>query len=255
MPLIQIKDISVSFNTGTANEVRALQNISLAVPLQSFVVLLGANGSGKSTLFNALAGSVAVDAGTIIIDNENITNVIAHKRGRWFARVFQNPLQGTVGGLSVVENFRIAALRTASYKNIIKGIDSDFRQKVHQCIEQSGLPLTHKLDSLMGSLSGGQRQALTLLMATMAHSRVLLMDEPTAALDPRSADMVIQTTQKIYDQSGVTIFFVTHNMKEAVNLGNRLIIFKQGKINVDTSGAEKKEWDLKRLHDWFDAEE
>ena len=250
--MINIENISVTYNAGTANEVKALQQLSLQVLPKSFVLLLGSNGSGKSTFFNALSGTAQIDSGKIFIDNQPIHEWNAYKRSALFTRVFQNPLQGTVTGLSVIENFRIDALLTHSSKNIFGGVSTSFRKKVQEVISESGLPLANRLDTLMGNLSGGQRQALTLLMATMADCKVIMMDEPTAALDPRSAELVINTTQKIFQSSPVTIFYITHNMKEAVSLGNRLLIFKEGRIAIDASDTEKQKWDLQRLHGWFD---
>ncbi|HMT28384.1 MAG TPA: ATP-binding cassette domain-containing protein, partial [Bacteroidia bacterium] len=189
--MIQLLDINKYFFRGTVNEIHALKNISIEIPSGQFVILLGSNGSGKSTLLNCIAGSVIADNGNILVDKTDIVRLSEHKRSPWISRVFQNPLSGTASELSIIENFRLASLRSQS-KSLKVGIDNRFRNLVKEKVGQLNLGLEDKLDQPIGGLSGGQRQALTLLMAVMDQTKILLLDEPASALDPRTAELIMK---------------------------------------------------------------
>ncbi|MET6997113.1 ABC transporter ATP-binding protein [Chitinophaga defluvii] len=248
--MIALQQLDKTFNKGTANQVSALQNISLTVADQDFVVIIGANGSGKTTLFNIIAGAEFPTQGQIHINGRNVTHVPDYKRSQWIARVFQNPLSGTAPDLTILDNFRLAALRTSSKKLRI-GINDKFKNTVRDKIAELGMGLENKLLQPMGTLSGGQRQALTLVMSVMDHTEVLLLDEPTAALDPRSAAVVMTTAQKLIDQYRLTAIFITHNLKDAQHYGNRLLHMQEGKITRDITGPDKQALQLADIYGWF----
>jgi len=255
--MIELRNISKTYLRNTANAVNALQNISLTIPENSFVVVIGSNGSGKSTLLNALAGTVRVDEGNILIRGKDITSLKDYRRSKWVARIFQNPLMGTSPELTVLENFRLASLRTESKKFHI-GTGEKFRKSVKEKILMLDLGLENKLDQPMGTLSGGQRQALTLLMAVMPadngldEPRILLMDEPTAALDPRAAELVLKMAEKIIRGYNLTVVFVTHQIKDALHYGNRIICMDQGKIVQDLEQERKSGLTLNEVYQWFE---
>lgn len=249
--MIELRHITKIFNRGQANEVTALADISLTIDRGEFVVLVGANGSGKTTLLNIIAGAEIPSAGTISISGEEVTEVPEHRRSRWVARVFQNPLGGTAPELSILDNFRLAALRTRR-KRLIIGINEAFRQEVREKIAGLGMGLEGKLQQPMGTLSGGQRQALTLLMSTMDHTDILLLDEPTAALDPRSAEVIMETAQRIIREYGLTTMLITHNLRDAHRFGNRLIHIAGGKIVHDIKAQQKAQLQLKDIYEWFE---
>jgi putative ABC transport system ATP-binding protein len=248
--MIELLDIDKTFNKGTVNQVNALQRLSLTVADQDFVVIIGANGSGKSTLFNIIAGAEFSTHGTIHINGRDVTTVADYKRSQWVARVFQNPLSGTAPDLTILDNFRLAALRTTSKKLRI-GINEKFKQTVRDKIAGLGMGLENKLDQPMGTLSGGQRQALTLVMSVMDHTEVLLLDEPTAALDPRSAEVVMTTARQLIEQYKLTAILITHHLKDAQQYGNRLLHMQEGKITRDISGADKQALQLAEIYEWF----
>lgn len=248
--MIQLNHITRIFNPDQINEVTALREIDLTIGKGEFVCLIGANGSGKTTLLNVISGAVQPSAGKVLLHGEDITKLAEHKRSRWIARVFQNPLGGTAPDLSVLDNFRLAALRT-SKKTLKIGINRVFKDKVKARIAQLGLGLEDKIQQPMGTLSGGQRQALTLLMSTMDHTDILLLDEPTAALDPRSAEIVLQTAQRIIQEYNLTTIFITHNLQDALNYGNRLIQMKNGEIERDLDSATKSQLQLQQMYQWF----
>lgn len=248
--MIQLQHITRVFNQDQINEVMALEEVNLEIKRGEFVSLIGSNGSGKTTLLNVIAGAIPPSTGKVFLHGEDATSLPEHKRSRWIARVFQNPLGGTAPDLSVLDNFRLAALRT-SRKRLKIGITGAFKEKVRARIAELGLGLEDKVQQPMGSLSGGQRQALTLLMTTMDHTDILLLDEPTAALDPRSAEVVLQTAQRIINEYELTTVFITHDLQNALNYGNRLIQMKNGKVARDLDAEAKAPLQLQEVFKWF----
>ena len=248
--MIVLEHISKVFNKGKINEIVSLNDVSLEIGKGEFLVMIGANGSGKTTLLNIIGGAVKPATGKLLINGEEVTDWPEHKMSRKVARVFQNPYSGTASELSLLDNFRLAALRTGSRKLRI-GVDGIFRQKVRDTIATLGMGLENRIHLPMGSLSGGQRQALTLLMSTMDQVDILLLDEPTAALDPKSAAVVLALTDQIIREHGLTALFITHNLKDALQYGDRLIQLQEGVIIRDLKAAEKKKILLPDVYDWF----
>ena len=248
--MISLENVSKTFNKGSANEVKALDKVSLEVIQGEYVVLIGSNGSGKSTLLNAIAGTFRVDQGNVMLDNQDVSRFKDYARSTWVARIFQNPLSGTAPDLSILDNFRLAALRTRR-KTLRLGITSKFKKEVQGKIALLGMGLENRLNQKMGNLSGGQRQALTLIMAIMDEAKILLMDEPSAALDPKSAENLMQKADLIKNEFGLTAILVTHDLKDAHQYGNRIIHMVSGKIHRDLSKAEKVELSLNDLFGWF----
>jgi putative ABC transport system ATP-binding protein len=248
--MIAINDIHKVFNKGKANQVNAVNGITLQIENQEFLVIVGSNGSGKTTLLNLVAGSVLPDKGSIIIDDNDVTNLADYKRSQWIARVFQNPMSGTASDLSILDNFRLAAIRT-SPKGLSIGINDKFKREVKDKIATLGMGLENKTEQSMGTLSGGQRQALTLLMSVMDSCKVLLLDEPTAALDPRSADIVMRTADKLISDFKLTAILITHNLKDAYNYGTRIIQMAEGLVINDLNQKEKAALKQNDLFDWF----
>jgi putative ABC transport system ATP-binding protein len=248
--MIELRHITKVFNRGQVNEVTALQDINLSIAEGEFVVLIGSNGSGKTTLLNAMAGAILPSEGQILMKGEDVTQLPEHKRSRWVARVFQNPLGGTAPDLSILDNFRLAALRTQP-KRLVIGINAVFRATVRDKIAGLGLGLENKLQQPIGSLSGGQRQALTLLMSVMDHTDLLLLDEPTAALDPKSAEVVMQTAERIIQEYRLTTVLITHNLQDAHRFGNRLIQMAGGQITRDLDAAAKARLRVEEMYAWF----
>jgi len=248
--MIELTSIHKSFNRGRPNEVNALNGIDLHIAQGEFVVIVGSNGSGKSTLLNIIAGSIPPTSGTISLDGKIVNNLPDYKRSRWIARVFQNPLSGTAPDLSILDNFRLAALRTHK-KGLTIGINTVFNQRVKDKIAILGMGLENKINQPMGTLSGGQRQALTLLMGIMDDCKILLLDEPTAALDPRSADVVMKTADKLIRDFDLTAILITHNLKDAFTYGNRIIQMGEGTIMHDMDTAAKARLKQTDLFEWF----
>lgn len=248
--MIDFDHVYKSFNLGRPNEVAALKDINLHIAASEFIVLVGSNGSGKSTLLNLIAGSIFPTSGNIKIAGQNVNKLPEYKRSRWLARVFQNPLQGTAPELSIVENFRLASLRTSSKKLKI-GLNANFKKEISERVAMLGLGLENKLQQAMGSLSGGQRQALSLLMAVMADIEVLLLDEPTAALDPRSAEIVLNTADKLIKDYSITAIMVTHNLKDAHRYGSRIIQLHDGEIVRDIKKDKKDSLSYSDMYEWF----
>jgi len=237
--MLEISHIRKTFNPSTPNEVRALQGVDLTIDEGAFVIVIGTNGSGKSTLLNAVAGTFLVDTGTIRLEGSDITRWPEHRRAAFIGRVFQNPFSGTAPHMSIAENLVLAAKRGHS-RGLGWALRSDFTGEMQERIRRLGLGLEDRLDNAIGSLSGGQRQALTLLMATWLKPKLLLLDEHTAALDPRSAEQVIRISEEIIARDQLTTLMVTHSMQQAVNLGDRLIMMHRGRILHDLHGAEKR---------------
>ncbi|MDB5147543.1 MAG: ATP-binding cassette protein [Mucilaginibacter sp.] len=248
--MITITDVHKIFNKGKANQVNAVNGITLEIKDGEFLVVVGSNGSGKTTLLNLIAGSVLPDTGAINIDGTDVSKMPDYKRSQWIARVFQNPLSGTAPDLSILDNFRLASLRTKT-KGLSVGVNDAFKKQVKEKVAGLGMGLQDKIDQPMGTLSGGQRQALTLLMSVMDSCKVLLLDEPTAALDPRSADVVMRTADTLIRDFNLTAVFITHNLKDAFNYGTRIIQMGEGLIINDLSGKEKVSLKQNDLFDWF----
>ncbi len=237
--MLEIRNISVTFNRGTPNEMRALQDVNLTIPEGSFVVVIGTNGSGKSTLLNAAAGSFVIDSGCITLAGLDVTQWPEHKRARLIGRVFQNPFSGTAPGMTIAENLVLAARRGRS-RGLGWALRQDLLKTLKDKVVTLKMGLEDRLDNAMGSLSGGQRQALTLLMAAWCRPRLLLLDEHTAALDPKSADQVIRMTREIVEGEKLTTLMVTHSMQQAASIGDRLVMMNKGKIIHEFDGQEKK---------------
>jgi putative tryptophan/tyrosine transport system ATP-binding protein len=237
--MLEIRNVSKTFNPGTPNELRALQEVNLRVEDGSFVVIIGTNGSGKSTLLNAVAGSFSVDSGAIFLAGQDITRWPEHRRARLIGRVFQNPFSGTAANMSIAENLALAAHRGRP-RRLGWSLRRHLLGKLGDSVGELNMGLEDRFKNPIGSLSGGQRQALTLLMATWLRPDALLLDEHTAALDPKSADQVIALTDTIIKRDNLTTLMVTHSMQQAANLGDRLIMMHRGRIIQDFHGAEKK---------------
>ncbi len=238
--MLKISNISKTFNPGTINEKKALSNLSLHLAKGDFVTILGSNGAGKSTLFNAIAGTFPVDRGTITLDGKNITSLPDYKRSKFIGRMFQDPLKGTAPTMTIEENLALAYMRASSGTNPFSVISKADRAEFRQRLSQLGLGLEDRMGSPVGLLSGGQRQALTLLMATMVTPKLLLLDEHTAALDPATADKVLALTRQIVADHGITCLMITHNIPSALSLGNRTIMMKDGSIVLELGGAQRE---------------
>ena len=238
--MLKISNISKTFNPGTINEKKALSDLSLHLAKGDFVTILGSNGAGKSTLFNAIAGTFPVDRGTITLDGKNITSLPDYKRSKFIGRMFQDPLKGTAPTMTIEENLALAYMRASSGTNPFSVISKADRAEFRQRLSQLGLGLEDRMGSPVGLLSGGQRQALTLLMATMVTPKLLLLDEHTAALDPATADKVLALTRQIVADHDITCLMITHNIPSALSLGNRTIMMKDGSIVLELGGAQRE---------------
>ena len=248
--MLEIQGIRKTFNPGTVNEVCALRGVNLTIADGSFVVVLGMNGSGKSTLLNAVAGSFLVDEGTIRIAGKDVTRWPEHMRASMIGRVFQNPFSGTAPSMSIAENFALAT-RCGKTRGCGWALSRDLMEPLRERIAGLRMGLENRLDNAIGSLSGGQRQALTLLMASWIKPDLLLLDEHTAALDPKSADQVIALTSEVVQRDRLTTLMVTHSMPQAVNLGDRIVMMNHGRILHDFCGAEKRRLRTEDLFDRF----
>ena len=237
--MLQIKEISKTFNPGTVNEKKALRSLSLTLADGDFVTVIGGNGAGKSTLLNAIAGTWFVDEGKILLDDKDVTGLPEYKRAKYLGRVFQDPMTGTAATMEIQENLALA-LRRGDSRTLKAGITKKEHAKYREMLATLGLGLEDRMTSKVGLLSGGQRQALTLLMATLKKPKLLLLDEHTAALDPKTAAKVLQTTDMIVNRDNLTTLMITHNMKDAIAHGNRLIMMMDGNIILDIRGEEKK---------------
>lgn len=237
--MLEIDNISKTFHADTPNEIRALQNVDLVIENGSFVVVIGTNGSGKSTLLNAIAGSFFVDTGRLRLNGHDVTSWPEHRRAKYIGRVFQNPFSGTAPTMTIAENLALAAKR-GRWRGLGLALAPSQRSEFHEKVRRMGLGLEGRLDNAIGSLSGGQRQSLTLLMASLMKPDLLLLDEHTAALDPKSADQVIRLTDQIIKRDRLTTLMVTHSMHQATHLGDRLIMMVRGRVMYDLQGEEKK---------------
>lgn len=236
--MLDIQNLSKTFNPGTVNEKKALSSLSLHLDEGDFVTIVGSNGAGKSTLFNAIAGSFYADEGSISLAGKDITFMPEHERSRCIGRLFQDPLRGTAPSMTIEENLALAYLR-AAHGNPFSRITAKDRELFRAQLAQLDMGLEDRLGQPVGLLSGGQRQALTLLMATMVPPELLLLDEHTAALDPATAEKVLGLTKRIVAENGLTCLMVTHNMQSALELGNRTVMMNAGKIVMDVSGEER----------------
>ena len=248
--MLELKNVSKTFNAGTINEKRALKGIDLTLNDGDFVTVIGGNGAGKSTLLNAICGTWRVDGGAIVIDGQDVTNVPEHKRAKYLGRVFQDPMMGTAADMEIQENLALAK-RRGKVRGLSWGISKKEREEYRELLSTLGLGLEDRMTSKVGLLSGGQRQAVTLLMAAMSEPKLLLLDEHTAALDPKTAEKVLEITEKIVNKNKLTTLMITHNMRDAITHGNRLIMMHEGRIIVDVSGEEKKNLTVEDLLELF----
>lgn len=237
--MLNIHRISKTFNAGTVNEKRALSGLELHLQEGDFVTVIGGNGAGKSTMLNAIAGTWFVDEGSILIDGIDVTRLPEHKRAAYLGRVFQDPMTGTAASMQIEENLALAS-RRGKRRSLRIGITAKERERYREQLQILELGLENRLTTGVGLLSGGQRQALTLLMATLRKPKLLLLDEHTAALDPKTAAKVLEATDKIVGKDNLTTIMITHNMKDAIVHGNRLVMMHEGHIIYDVSGEEKK---------------
>lgn len=250
--MLEIKNVTKIFNKGTVNEKVALDDFSLTLEDGDFVTVIGGNGSGKSTMMNAIAGVWPVDEGRIVIDGIDVTKLPEHKRAKYLGRVFQDPMTGTAATMGIEENLALAKRRGKS-RSLKTGITKKEREEYKELLKSLDLSLEERMTSKVGLLSGGQRQALTLLMATLQKPKVLLLDEHTAALDPKTAAKVLETTERIVNRDRLTTLMITHNMKDAIVHGNRLIMLKDGHVILDIRGEEKKKLTVEDLLHKFEA--
>ena len=249
--MLQITNVKKTFNPGTVNAKTALNGLNLTLEDGDYVTVIGGNGAGKSTMLNAIAGVWKPDCGTVEIDGVDVTNMPEHKRAQFLGRVFQDPMKGTAPDMEIAENLAIAA-RRGTKRKLIWGIKKAEREEYKKLLATLELGLETRLSSKVGLLSGGQRQAVTLLMATLRRPKLLLLDEHTAALDPKTATKVLELTDKIVTENHLTTLMITHNMHDAIAHGNRLIMMHEGRIIVDVSGEEKKKLTISQLLGLFE---
>lgn len=236
--MLELHNVKKAFNKGTINEKKALNGVELTLQDGDFVTIIGGNGAGKSTTLNAIAGVWPVDEGAIIINGQNVTGLSEHKRAKFIGRVFQDPMTGTAATMEIQENLALAA-RRGERRGLRWGITRREREEYHEMLKSLDLGLEDRMTAKVGLLSGGQRQALTLLMATLKKPEILLLDEHTAALDPKTAAKVLELSDKIISEHHLTAMMVTHNMNDAIKHGNRLIMMNDGKVIFDVKGEEK----------------
>ena len=248
--MLDVQNVYKTFNPGTVNEKAALRGVSLTLNDGDFVTVIGGNGAGKSTLLNAVAGVWPVDSGSISIGGTDVTKLPEHKRARYIGRVFQDPMMGTAATMQIEENLALAA-RRGRKRTLRPGIGRDEREEYRELLKILDLGLEDRLTSKVGLLSGGQRQALTLLMATLRKPDLLLLDEHTAALDPKTAAKVLDATERIVGRDRLTTLMITHNMKDAIVHGNRLIMMYEGRIALDIKGEDKKKLTVEQLLELF----
>ena len=253
--MLEVKDIFKTFHldSNSENDKRALQGVSLTIKDNDFITVIGSNGSGKTTLLNSISGLFPVDSGSIILDGEDITKQKDYQRAKYVGRVFQDPMQGTIADMTLFENLSIASRRGRKQSPFQWALSSKERENFKDILRPLGLGLEERLDAPIGTFSGGQRQAVTLLMASMSHPKILLLDEHTAALDPKTAKTIMELTDKIVKESHTPTLMITHNMKDAIKYGNRLIMMDEGKIIFDCSGEEKKKLTIDELVKLFSS--
>jgi putative ABC transport system ATP-binding protein len=249
--MLEIKNIHKTFNPGTINEKVALDGVSISLQEGDFVTVIGGNGAGKSTALNAIAGVWPVDEGSITIDGIDVTGLPEYKRAKYLGRVFQDPMTGTAATMQIDENLALAS-RRGKKRTLRWGITAKERDRYRELLKELDLGLEDRMTSKVGLLSGGQRQALTLLMATLQHPKLLLLDEHTAALDPKTAAKVLSLTDKIIQENHLTALMVTHNMKDAIVHGNRLIMMHEGRVILDIGAEEKKKLTVEDLLEKFE---
>ena len=248
--MLDLMNLRKTFNPNTINQKVALDGVSLHLENGDFVTMIGGNGAGKSTLLNAIAGVWPIDEGKVIIDGNDVTSLSEHLRAPWLGRVFQDPRMGTAATMQIIENLALAK-RRGQRRGLKPGVTKSEKEEYRELLATLGLGLEDRLTSKVGVLSGGQRQALTLLMATLNKPKLLLLDEHTAALDPRTAAIVLQLSDQIIRENNLMTMMVTHNMKDAIRYGNRLIMMNEGKIILDIKGEEKAKLTVRDLMDEF----
>lgn len=248
--MLELRNVTKTFNPGTVNEKVAMNKLSLKVNKGDFITVIGGNGAGKSTLMNAVTGVFGIDSGKITLDGIDITHLAEHKRAKYFGRVFQDPMMGTVPNMEIQENLALA-FRRGKLHGLSWGISAKEKSLYREQLSRLGLGLENRMSAKVGLLSGGQRQALTLLMSTLVRPKMLLLDEHTAALDPKTAEKVLTLTNEIIGEDSLTTLMVTHNMQNAIDYGNRLIMMWDGKIILDIGGEDKKKLTVEALLDAF----
>ena len=248
--MLKIENVYKTFNAGTVNEKVALRGLNLELKEGDFVTVIGGNGAGKSTMLNAITGVFGVDEGKILIDGVDVTHLPEYKRAQYIGRVFQDPMMGTAATMQIEENLALAA-RRGKTRNLRVGITKAEREEYMEQLKILDLGLENRMTAKVGLLSGGQRQALTLLMATLRKPKLLLLDEHTAALDPKTAAKVLEATEKIVRKDNLTTLMITHNMRDAIAHGNRLVMMYDGHVVVDVSGEEKKKLTVEQLLNLF----
>ena len=248
--MLKLQNVYKTFNAGTVNEKIALRDLNFHLKPGEFVTVIGGNGAGKSTMLNSIAGVYGVDSGSILINDVDVTHMREHQRAKLIGRVFQDPMMGTAATMQIEENMALAA-RRGKIRSLMPGITAREREEYREQLKILDLGLEDRMTAKVGLLSGGQRQALTLLMATLRQPKLLLLDEHTAALDPKTAAKVLEVTEKIVTQNQLTTVMITHNMRDAIAHGNRLIMMYNGHIVVDVSGEEKKHLTVEQLLDLF----
>ena len=248
--MLKVENVYKTFNAGTVNEKVALRGLNLELKEGDFVTVIGGNGAGKSTMLNAITGVFGVDEGKIVIDGVDVTHLPEYKRAQYIGRVFQDPMMGTDATMQIEENLALAA-RRGKVRNLRVGITNAEREEYREQLKILDLGLEDRMTSKVGLLSGGQRQALTLLMATLRKPKLLLLDEHTAALDPKTAAKVLEATEKIVRKDNLTTLMITHNMRDAIAHGNRLVMMYDGHVVVDVSGEEKKKLTVEQLLNLF----
>ena len=248
--MLELRHITKVFNRGTVDEKVALNDLSLTLNDGDFVTVIGGNGAGKSTMQNAICGTWQPDEGQVILDGIDVTALPEHKRAKYLGRVYQDPMMGTAAGMQIEENLALAA-RRGKPRTLRPMITKDERESYRRLLEELGLGLESRLSTKVGTLSGGQRQALTLLMATLQSPKLLLLDEHTAALDPKTAARVMELTDKIVSETKLTTLMITHNMRDAIQYGNRLIMLHDGRVILDISGEDKEKLTVPELLEMF----
>lgn len=249
--MLSAQNLKITFNPGTPIETKALQGLSLEIPTGQFVTVIGTNGAGKSTFLNAVSGDLPVDSGKILIDGDDVTRLPVWSRANRVARVFQDPMAGTCEDLTIEENLALAQQR-GQRRGLRQAVQREMRDEFRDRLSTLGLGLENRLTDRIGLLSGGQRQAVSLLMAALQPSRILLLDEHTAALDPRTADFVLQLTARIVEEKKLTTMMVTHSMRQALDVGDRTVMLHQGQVVLDVAGDERKGLDVPDLLQMFE---